>query len=279
MGYVWKLNAGAPVRLGDLDPRHAAGLQKEDAVPLMEGLQRELGRLQELCYAAAHNAVLIVLQGMDTSGKDGTIKHVMDSVNPQGCRVTYFKAPTALELSHDFLWRVHAATPEKGIFGIFNRSHYEDVLIVRVRSLVPEPVWQGRYEMINRFEELLTESGTIVLKFFLHISEEEQGQRLRDREVDIDKRWKLSATDYKERARWPAYMQAYEDALARCATQRAPWHIVPSDRKWFRNLAVAHTIVDALRPLEDDWLSALRARGEQNYEALLALRAAGAVAD
>jgi PPK2 family polyphosphate:nucleotide phosphotransferase len=275
MVYAWKLDAGKGVDLDAVDPRHNAGLTKEEGLALIPDLQAELSALQELCYAAEHQAVLIVLQGMDTSGKDGTIKHVMDSVNPQGCRVVTFKAPTPVERSHDFLWRVHAGVPPRGLFGIFNRSHYEDVLIVRVHGLVPEPVWRARYEHINAFEKLLADDGTIVLKFFLHISKEEQAARLLERETDKDKRWKLNAADYLERERWPAYMEAYQDALSACATPYAPWYVVPADRKWFRNLAVAQAVVEALRPHRDDWQAALRARGEENHEALLALRAQG----
>jgi len=277
--YVWKLTSGRRVSLDDLDPRHDGGVRRAEAPALQQALEQELSQLQELCYAAQHHAVLIVLQGMDTSGKDGSIKHVMDAINPQGCRVTAFKVPTALEQAHDFLWRAHAAAPELGTFGIFNRSHYEDVLIVRVHGLVPEAVWRRRYGQINHFERLLADSRTIILKFFLHISKEEQGQRLKDRERDPLKRWKLNAGDYKERDRWNEYMRVYEDALAKCSRPHAPWYVVPADRKWFRDLAVAHTLVSVLRPYRRDWERTMRARGERNYEELLRLRAQGAVPD
>jgi PPK2 family polyphosphate:nucleotide phosphotransferase len=275
MVYAWKLDAGKRVDLDEFDPRHCAGLTKEQGLALIRALQAELSTLQELCYAAEQQAVLIVLQGMDTSGKDGTIKHVMDSVNPQGCRVVTFKAPTPAELTHDVLWRVHAGVPPRGLFGIFNRSHYEDVLIVRVHGLVPAPVWRGRYKHINNFEKLLADNATIVLKFYLHISKEEQAARLLARETDKDKRWKLNAVDYLERQRWAEYIEAYQDALSACATSHAPWYIVPSDRKWFRNLAVANAVVAALRPYRAAWQAALRSRGEKGYEELLALRAQG----
>jgi PPK2 family polyphosphate:nucleotide phosphotransferase len=193
--YAWKLAEGKRVSLGDLDPGHTGEFQKATAEARLLELQAELGELQELCYAAQHHAVLIVLQGMDTSGKDGTIKKVMDSINPQGCHVAAFKTPAPLELAHDFLWRVHGACPERGMFGIFNRSHYEDVLIVRVHGLVPKEVWRRRYHQINEFERLLAENQTIILKFFLHIGKEEQAERLREREVEKDKRWKLSPGD------------------------------------------------------------------------------------
>jgi PPK2 family polyphosphate:nucleotide phosphotransferase len=275
MDYTWKLDAGKRVSLTDYDPRHKAGVDRHLAEQRLLELQTELGELQELCFAAQRQGVLVVLQGMDTSGKDGTIKKVMDSVDPQGCRVTAFKSPSPLELTHDFLWRVHNAAPEKGMLGIFNRSHYEDVLIVRIHNLVPEDIWRHRFAQINHFEHLLARSNTIVLKFFLHISKEEQAERLREREENADKRWKLNPSDYTERGRWDEYMAAYEDVLSRCATPDAPWWIVPADRKWFRNLAFAYTLVEALRPYREQWQQALRTRGEQNYRALLALRARG----
>jgi PPK2 family polyphosphate:nucleotide phosphotransferase len=275
MDYTWKLDAGKRVSLDDYDPRHKGGVDRHLAEQRLLELQTELGELQELCFAAQQHAVMVVLQGMDTSGKDGTIKKVMDSVDPQGCRVTAFKSPSPVELAHDFLWRVHNAAPEKGMLGIFNRSHYEDVLIVRIHNLVPEDIWRHRFDQINQFEHLEARSNTIVLKFFLHISKEEQAERLLEREENEDKRWKLNPGDYTERGRWDEYMAAYEDVLCRCATPYAPWWIVPSDRKWFRNLAFAYTLVEALRPYREQWQQALRARGEQNYRALLALRARG----
>ncbi len=272
MDYVWKLNSDKKVSLKDFDPSYNAKLKKDDAPSQVDKLHRELGELQELLYAAGHNAVLIVLQGMDTSGKDGTISHVMSNVNPQGCHVTSFKAPTSEEMAHDFLWRVHANTPAKGMLGIFNRSHYEDVLIVRVHNLLPEADWKANYDHINNFEKLLAGTGTIILKFFLHISKDEQAERLQAREEDTAKRWKINAGDYKERNYWDDYQQAYEDLLEKCSTEVAPWYIVPADRKWFRNLAVATTIVETLRPYRKEWEKALEARGKVAYDELLQYR-------
>jgi PPK2 family polyphosphate:nucleotide phosphotransferase len=272
MDYTWKVEPGKKVSLKDFDPAYSATLKKDESGPLFEKNHQELGELQELLYAAGHNSVLIVLQGMDTSGKDGTISHVMSDVNPQGCRVISFKSPTEEELSHDFLWRVHANTPGKGMMNIFNRSHYEDVLIVRVHNLLPEANWKANYDHINNFEKLLAGTGTIIIKFFLHISKDEQAERLQAREDEPDKRWKLNVGDYKERQYWDDYQKAYEDALVKCSTDYAPWHIVAADRKWFRNLAVAHTIVETLRPYRKDWEKALHARGEAAYSELLKYR-------
>jgi PPK2 family polyphosphate:nucleotide phosphotransferase len=272
MDYVWKLDSGKKVSLKDFDPSYSGKLKKDDAPSQLDKLHRELGELQELLYAAGHNAVLVVLQGMDTSGKDGTISHVMSSVNPQGCRVTSFKAPTSDELAHDFLWRAHANTPGKGMMGIFNRSHYEDVLIVRVHNLLPEADWKANYDHINDFEKLLAGTGTIILKFFLHISKDEQAERLQAREDDTAKRWKINAGDYKERNFWDEYQQAYEDLLEKCSTENAPWYIVPADRKWFRNLAIARTLVETLRPYRKEWEKALDARGKAAYDELLQYR-------
>ncbi len=279
MDYAFKLDGSKSIKLKDYDPRFSASLKKEEAVKPFEKLNQELGELQELLYAASYNSVLIVLQGMDTSGKDGTVSHVMASVNPQGCRVISFKAPTAEETSHDFLWRVHNHAPPKGMMHIFNRSHYEEVLIVRVHNLQPEKVWQKHYEHINHFERLLHDNGTIVLKFFLHISEEEQLERLKAREEDPDKRWKLAVGDYMERRYWDDYQQAYEVLLNKCANSATPWYIVSADRKWFRNLAVAEAIADGLRPYKDEWHKALEARGAKAYQELLAARAAGTLTE
>jgi PPK2 family polyphosphate:nucleotide phosphotransferase len=216
---------------------------------------------------------------MDTSGKDGTIKHVMRNVNPQGCAVHSFKAPTPAEQAHDFLWRVHNVTPAKGVMGIFNRSHYEDVLVVRVHNLVPEDVWSKRYAAINHFEKLLTQDNTIVLKFFLYISKEEQARRLQAREQDKDKSWKISASDFAERRFWNEYQQAYEAVLKECSTDEAPWYIVPADHKWHRNLAVAHTLVQAMRKYKAEWRQELEKRGQEELVKLSQLRADKQVVD
>jgi PPK2 family polyphosphate:nucleotide phosphotransferase len=248
---------GKDVKLSDHDPDWTFGFKEAEAREKLEKLSEEVGELQELLFAAKQNSLLVVLQGMDTSGKDGTIKRVMSEVNPQGCRVESFKVPTEEELAHDFLWRVHRVVPPLGMMTIFNRSHYEDVVVVRVHQLVPAEAWGLRYDHINDFERLLAESGTIVLKFFLNISRDEQKERLEERERDAEKAWKLSAGDWRERSYWDDYIKAYEDALTRCSTDLLPWHIIPANRKWFRNLAVADAIVHALRPYRAKWEESL----------------------
>lgn len=241
---------GQEVSLKDHDPADTGSCKSaEDVTDELAELQKEMFKLQNLLYAENRHALLIILQGMDTSGKDGTIRHVMSGLSPLGVQVKAFKAPTEEELSHDFLWRVHAAVPRKGYIGIFNRSHYEDVLVVRVHELVPRKVWKERYRLINDFEELLVENGVVILKFFLHISKREQKKRLKDRLEDPTRYWKLSLKDVEERGYWSAYQKAYEDALSECSTEHAPWHIVPADHKWYRNLAVARVVVDRLSRL------------------------------
>ncbi|MCI4330346.1 MAG: polyphosphate kinase 2 family protein [Thermoplasmata archaeon] len=212
-------------------------------------LRDELEPLQELLYAGREHSVLVVLQGMDSAGKDGTIRRVFEGVNPQGVRVAQFRVPTALEASHDFLWRIHPQLPAKGEIVIFNRSHYEDVLVTRVHRLVPEAVWHRRFREINEFEQMVVASGTIILKFFLHLGEEEQKLRLKARLDDRTKHWKFSAGDAQERKLWPKYMRAYQEAVEQTSTAWAPWYIVPSDRKWFRDLLVCTVLVDALKSL------------------------------
>ncbi len=274
MELLWKVEEGSHIKLKDYDPgytdKHADHAEAEQE---LLKLSDELDQLQELMAAAQQHSLLLVLQGMDTSGKDGTIRHVLSHVNPQGCTVHSFKQPTPEELSHDFLWRVHRVTPAKGVMGIFNRSHYEDVLIVRVHNLIPEEVWQHRYKAINHFEKLLARSNTIILKFFLHISFDEQTERLKAREDDKDKAWKLSASDWAERKYWDDYQRAYEDALSECSTDEAPWYIVPANHKWYRNLAVADTLVKTMRQYKDTWQAALEKRGKQELEALQRMRA------
>jgi PPK2 family polyphosphate:nucleotide phosphotransferase len=211
---------------------------------------------------------------MDTSGKDGAVRNVLLNVNPQGCRVESFKVPTEEELAHDFLWRVHRVTPGKGMLGVFNRSHYEDVLIARVHDFVPEAVWRARYEQINQFEAMLAANGTIILKFFLHISKDEQEKRLMEREQDPTKAWKLSASDWREREYWDAYQRAYEDAMSECGTAHAPWYVVPADRKWFRNLAISEVLVGTLRQLAPAWLATLDEMSAARVAELQAFRAA-----
>ncbi len=232
-----------PAATGDFKGKAAA------AAPTARNLAH-LRRLQGLLYAEAKRSVLIVVQAMDTGGKDGAIKHVFGGVNPQGCSVTSFKQPSHTEAAHDYLWRVHAAAPARGQLGIFNRSHYEDVLVVRVHDLVPKPVWSERYAQINDFERLLSDAGTTVIKFFLHISKDEQKRRLQSRLDDPKKHWKFDANDLKERAHWDAYQAAYEDALRKCSTEAAPWYAVPSDHKWFRNWVISDTIVRTMKKLD-----------------------------
>ena len=273
MAYAHKLIGNYPVKLRDVDPEHDAGLNREEGEARLKKLSDEMTRLQELLYAAGQHSVLIVLQGRDTSGKDGTIKTVMGPLNSLGCQVASFKVPTAEELAHDFLWRIHKHTPGKGEIMIFNRSHYEDVLVVRVHKIVPDKVWRARYDHINCFEKLLVESNTIVLKFYLHISKQEQEKRLLEREQDATKYWKLSAGDWKEREYWNDYTRAYEDTLNRCSTPQAPWFIVPANKKWFRNLAVAEAIVSALKPYEKQWMMRLEEVGQKSKAEIEAFRA------
>jgi PPK2 family polyphosphate:nucleotide phosphotransferase len=214
---------------------------------------KRLAKLQDLLYAEQKHAVLIVLQAMDTGGKDGAIAHVFSGVNPQGCNVTSFKQPTPLELRHDFLWRIHDAVPPKGMIGIFNRSHYESVLVERVHSLVPRKVWSKRYDRINEFEKMLADEGTTIIKFFLHISKTEQKERLQARLDDKKRHWKFSKADLAERELWGEYQDAYEDLLRKCSTDDAPWYIVPADHKWFRNWVLSDTIVRTLEKLRMDF--------------------------
>jgi PPK2 family polyphosphate:nucleotide phosphotransferase len=240
---------GKKFRLKDRDPDDVQGFTRDGAEVETKALHLKLERLQDVLYAEHKRSLLIILQAMDAGGKDGTIKHVMSGVNPQGCDVMAFKQPTAKELDHDFLWRVHQAVPGKGMIGIFNRSHYEDVLIVRVHDLVPKEVWSKRYDQINAFEEMLAESGVSILKFFLHISKEEQRRRFDERKKDPTKNWKSSAADEAERRYWDDYQAAYQDALEKTSKKHAPWFVVPANTKWFRNLAISQTIVETLDDL------------------------------
>ena len=261
MTYAAKLDKEQKIKLGDYDSDDKSGEDKDASAVALAQLGAELSGLQEWLYAAQTHSVLIVLQGLDTSGKDGTIAHVMASMNPQGCDVASFKVPTPEELSHDFLWRVHQKTPPKGTVAIFNRSHYEDVLVTRVHKLVTEEVVKDRYAQIKNFEKLLADNNTIILKFFLHISKDEQKARLIAREEDEEKAWKLSPGDWEERQFWDDYTDAYEKALGATATKAAPWYVVPADRKWFRNLAVATALVETLRPYKAEWEETLKKAG------------------
>jgi PPK2 family polyphosphate:nucleotide phosphotransferase len=258
--------------LADARAGRTLGLTREKVDAAKPALEAELADLQELLFAAGRHSLLVILQGMDTSGKDGTIKNVMDPVNPVGVHVNSFKVPTAIERGHDFLWRVHKVTPALGMIGIFNRSHYEDVLVVRVHNLVPAAVWRKRYRHMVEFERTLADSNTIVLKFFLHISKKEQEERLLAREEELEKAWKLAAGDWREREYWDDYKAAYVDAIAKTSTAFAPWHVIPADKKWARNHIVSTAIIDALRPHKGGWLEALEARGKAAKAELEAYR-------
>ncbi|MGH9718405.1 MAG: polyphosphate kinase 2 family protein [Candidatus Acidiferrales bacterium] len=241
---------GRRVKLAKWDPSNTLGWNKNHKMKAsLAKAVESLDGLQYLLYAEHKRALLIVLQGLDAAGKDGTIRHVISGVNPQGCRVTSFKKPTSEELAHDFLWRIHKAVPPLGNIGIFNRSHYEDVLVARVHNLVPKDVWSRRYDQINDFERMLEENGVRILKFFLHISKDEQKRRFQQRIDDKDRQWKISEADFAERNFWDDYTKAYEAALTKCSTTHVPWYIIPADKKWFRNLAVSHIIVETLEEL------------------------------
>jgi PPK2 family polyphosphate:nucleotide phosphotransferase len=241
------ITSRSAIRIGDRDARRPKGIPRGDELKeKTKALLERLTELQGRLYAESKRSLLVVLQGRDTCGKDGTIRRVFDAVNPQGYVVTSFKKPSELELSHDYLWRVHHAIPPKGMIGIFNRSHYEDVLVVRARGLVPRTVWAKRYQQINDFERMLAENGVTILKFFLHISREEQKERLLARLEDPAKHWKFNQDDLGERARWNSYTSAYRDALRKCSSPWAPWYIVPADHKRARDYLVAQAVVDAL---------------------------------
>jgi PPK2 family polyphosphate:nucleotide phosphotransferase len=241
---------GKKFRLSKIDPADTHGIQKAEAEARLAKHLAELAELQTVLYAEARRSLLIVLQGIDASGKDGTIRHVMSGVNPQGVEVTSFKVPEGKEKRHDYLWRIHNAVPEWGKIGIFNRSHYEDVLVVRVHDLVPKSVWSRRYDEINDFERMLSRSGVRILKFFLWISKEEQAKRFEARLEDPQKNWKFDPGDLKERAHWNEYIAAFNDVLERCSTDDAPWYVIPANHKWFRNLAVAQIVRDELRSMK-----------------------------
>jgi PPK2 family polyphosphate:nucleotide phosphotransferase len=238
---------GSKVRLAKIDPDFAGkDISREAAIDATAKEVERIARLQYLLYADASQSLLIVLQGLDAAGKDGLIRHLFSGVNPQGVSVIAFKKPTEVEAAHDFLWRVHRAAPAKGEIAIYNRSQYEDVLIVRVHKWVPHSVWSKRYDLINDFEKTLSENGTRILKFYLHISPEEQLARFKDRLDDPERQWKISEADYAEREFWPQYVEAYEDALERTSSKHAPWYVIPSDHKWFRNFAVSQIVADTM---------------------------------
>ncbi len=245
-----RVEPGTRVRLADRDPGETFGHAKDAAKDETDELLDRLTDLQDRLWAEATRSVLVVLQGIDAAGKDGTIRKVMTAFNPQGCPVSSFKVPSAEELAHDYLWRVHKRVPAKGEIGVFNRSHYEDVLVVRVHELVPRDVWSQRYDQIVAFEDHLAATGTTILKFFLYIDRDEQRERFQARYDDPTKRWKFSMGDLDERRHWDDYIAAYEDALSKTSTERAPWYVIPANRKWFRDLAVASILAETLEELD-----------------------------
>jgi PPK2 family polyphosphate:nucleotide phosphotransferase len=249
----FRVPPGGPVDLAAWPTDDDGGWDRDEAEERTKSLNRELEDLQELLYAEGRHKVLVVIQATDTGGKDGTIRHVFDGVNPQGVKVASFKKPTDRELSHDYLWRVHAHTPAMGEITIFNRSHYEDVLVVRVHELVPRSRWEKRYDHINAFEQMLVDEGTTIVKLFLHISKDEQRERLQSRLDEPHKRWKFALGDLAERERWDDYQAAFTAALERTSTGHAPWFVIPADRKWFRNLVVSEIVVETLRGLDMSW--------------------------
>lgn len=264
---------GRKVRLDDLPAEPPRGMTRARAEQRFASLGKALFDLQDAMFGAKVHSVLVVLQGRDGAGKDGAIKHVVGCLNPRGVSVTSFGVPTEAERQHDFLWRVHRHAPRLGEFAIFNRSHYEDVLVVRVHDLAPKKLWQARFEHIRDFEQLLAEHGTIVLKCFLHITKKEQKERLLEREADPEAAWKLNANDWKERDYWDDYTEAYEDAISKTAAAHAPWVVVPANKKWYRNLVIAESIFDALREHRKGWQAKLEQMSTQRRAALEAYRA------
>jgi PPK2 family polyphosphate:nucleotide phosphotransferase len=246
---------GQDLKLAKVDPGyHGPHGSEDEARADLDRYKEAISRLQRTLYGDRSEALLIVLQGIDGAGKDGTCWHVISAMDPQGVHVTGFKQPTTEEAAHDFLWRVHPHAPAKGEIAVFNRSHYEDVLVARVHELVPKPMWEARYDIINRWEQLLVEqNATTILKFFLYISKEEQLERFKRRLDDPARQWKISKSDYTERGRWDAYIGAFEAALSRCSTKHAPWYVIPSNHKWFRNLAVSQIIADTLEEMHPHW--------------------------
>jgi PPK2 family polyphosphate:nucleotide phosphotransferase len=268
VGYALRFDGSQPLDLREISTHGEPTADRDDGEKELVTLVDQIGELQSLLYASDANAVLIVFQGMDTSGKDGVIRKVLDEVDAQGVHVWAFKVPTAEEKSHDFLWRHQLHTPATSIIAVFNRSYYEAVLVEKVKGIATEAVVESRYPHINDFELLLTQSRTIVLKFFLYISKEEQAARLLARQRDITKSWKLSLGDWQERQSWDEYIEAYQTAIAATATAYAPWYVVPSDRKWYRNLAVAQVIAETLEPYREQWLTDLRERGDRELNIL-----------
>ena len=250
---TFRVKPGSTVSLSDWDPNEKGGLDKDSAKSITAALNERLEALQELLWAEGKHKVLVVLQATDTGGKDGTIRHVFDGLNPQGVQVAGFRRPTSKELAHDYLWRVHSQTPGNGEMVVFNRSHYEDVLVVRVHNIVPEERWRKRYRHIRDFEQLLADEGTTIIKIYLHISKDEQKQRLQDRLDNPDKHWKFELGDLKERRYWDQYQAAFTEMLEQTSTEDAPWYVIPANRKWFRNMVISQILVDALEGLNMDY--------------------------
>jgi PPK2 family polyphosphate:nucleotide phosphotransferase len=272
--YAVTLDGGGKVRLEDYDPADTSGLDKEEGTERLQKLGEELTELVNLQAFAAQHALLVVVQGRDASGKDGTIRKVLDFCNVLTVRPESFKVPTDEERSHDFLWRVHKVAPRRGYFTLFNRSHYEDVIAARVHGLVPKERWRARYEHINAFERLLADNDTLLLKFYLHVSREEQRERLLEREKGPRTAWKLNPNDWRELPLWDEVNEAYQDALEKCSSKDRPFYLVPADKKWFRNLAVVERIVLALRPHRQGWLDHLERMGKDALKEIKKIRAA-----
>jgi PPK2 family polyphosphate:nucleotide phosphotransferase len=250
------------VKLKDISEEPPADVSKRGAKGRFDALGEEIFELQAWMWGARTHSALMVLQGRDAAGKDGAVKHMSGALNPRGVVVTSFGVPTEEEREHDFLWRVHRQTPQAGRIAVFNRSHYEDVLVVRVKALAPKPVWKERYDLINAFERTLAAANCIILKFFLHITKEEQEERLLAREKDPADAWKLSIDDWKDRERWDDYTEAYEDAIGRCSSEDAPWIVVPANAKWYRDLVIAEAFAAALRPHKEEWRRTLDEQGK-----------------
>src|SRR4051812_49223322 len=264
---------GAKVRLDDISAEPSKGASKEEARERLAALGEEMFDLQDAMWGAKINGVMVVLQGRDSAGKDGAIKNVAGFLNPRGVNVVSFGVPTLEERQHDFLWRVHRHAPRHGELALFNRSHYEDVLVVRVHDLTPKKLWKERYEHIRGFEQMLAQHHTIVLKYFLHITKKEQKKRLLEREAQPQTAWKVNPDDWEEREYWDDYTEAYEDAISKTAAAHAPWTVVPANAKWYRNLVVMESIVDALKPHRDEWLARLKEIGKEAKAKVRGLRA------
>src|SRR4051812_21782008 len=272
--FARSLDGSRRVRLADFDPAETQGIEKDEGLERIDKLGRELSELENLLTYAGTHGLLVVLQGRDASGKDGTIRKILEFSNIQQSYVQPFKVPTEEERAHDFLWRVHRAVPRRGYVTMFNRSHYEDVIAARVHDLVPKETWRARYDRINGFEETLADNDTILLKFYLHVSREEQYDRLIEREKGPRTAWKLNPNDWREIPLWDEVTRAYQEALERCSSRERPFYLVPADRKWFRNLAVVERIVLSLRPLRDGWLAHLDEMGTDALKEIRKIRAA-----